>query len=108
MTESFAVEGERLLALILVINSEGFQINNLFQLEGRWRANLTDRRLYWDFGDGESPQRALEAAWQKVKTELGVTAQEGSGTAEVEKPKKLPTRRVSSAMQSILELDLDL
>ena len=104
--DSFAVEGQRLLALICVINAEGYRVNNLFQLaEEVWQANLTDGRKFWEFGRGSSAEEALRNAWREVKSSDGIPALEASGrhlTAE-RSPKK-----AKSALQTILSLDLDL
>jgi hypothetical protein len=107
VTESFAVEGERLLAMIFVLNSEGFRINNLFQLlspAGLWQANLTDGKLLWEFGRGDSPLSALQQARAKVHSTEGTPPLEGrpSEASPVRRAKKL------SPLESILKLDLDL
>jgi hypothetical protein len=106
---SFAVEGERLMALLFVLNSEGFFVNNLFQLEGQWQANLTDRKKYWDFGRGESPIVALQAAYDKIKTGEGLPAIVGVTAERSPQIAKQPAKRAQpSALATILSLDLDL
>ena len=103
MNESFAVEGERLLALICVLNSEGYFVNNLFQLEGQWQANLTDRKKYWEFGRGTTPTEALCEARKALAGE-GLPAITPVVTAE--RSPKIAKR--PSPLATILALDLDL
>lgn len=98
------------MALIFVINSEGFRLNNLFQTtegyrtarstDALWQANLTDGKLLWDFGVGSTPSEALKAAWDKVKQTEGVPPLEGSG-----RPLP-PTRRTGAKPLLIPDLDL--
>ncbi len=44
---------------IETVHAAGFTINNLFELETGWRANITDGELYFEFGNGDSPAAAL-------------------------------------------------
>lgn len=55
--------------LIAEINNRGLRINNLAQLEdGRWQANITDGERFWEFGRGDTAEKALIAAIQKHAT----------------------------------------
>lgn len=56
-------------ALIEAAHAHGLRINNLFQIGDGWRANLTDGRLFYEFGDGVSPTAALEAALDRAAEE---------------------------------------
>lgn len=49
------------------ITRRGLRVNNLFQLEsGPWRANLTDGKVWFDFGTDETPCGALRDALSKA------------------------------------------
>jgi hypothetical protein len=90
------------MALLFVINSEGFRVNNLIQLlspANTWQANLTDGKLLWDFGRGSTPSQALEAAWLKIKTTEGVPGLEPGAPLP-------PIRRTAKKVVSIPDLDL--
>jgi hypothetical protein len=114
-SNDFVEEGGRLMALIFVINSEGFRLNNLFQTtegyrtarstDALWQANLTDGKLLWDFGVGSTPSAALKAAWEKVKTGVGVPPLEASGTPGKEIG-QTGGKRTSKTVISIPDLDL--
>ena len=103
------------MALIFVLNSEGFRLNNLFQTtegyrkardtDALWQANLTDGKLLWDFGVGSTPSAALKAAWEKVKTGVGVPPLEASGMPRKETGQ---TERKTRKTPGILIPDLDL
>jgi len=55
--------------LISQVHSRQLRLNNLFQLdERRWRANVTDGQRFWEFGEGDGPKAALQAALFKVDT----------------------------------------
>ena len=98
------------MALIFVINSEGFRVNNLFQTtegyrtargtDALWQANITDGKLLWEFGVGSSPSEALKNAWLEVKSSVGIPPLEGS------KAPLPPTRRISKKTLLIPDLDL--
>lgn len=55
-----------LQGLIAVVNAQGLRVNNLFQIGGGWRANLTDGRHFYAFGEGADPVQALCAAFKKA------------------------------------------
>lgn len=61
--------------LISQVNKLGLRLNNLFQLHtGRWQANITDGERFWEFGRGDTPVEALQAALHLQSTtepELG-------------------------------------
>jgi hypothetical protein len=40
----------------------GLRINSLFQLDDRWRANLSDSAKFYEFGEGRTPVEALKSA----------------------------------------------
>ena len=73
---------------IAKIQSLGFKINNLFQLdEGGWQSNL--RRVDGDtheWGRGKTPQAALEAALETAKRSRGAPG--GKKTATYIPPTK--------------------
>ena len=54
--------------IIELISSEGFRINNLFQLdETYWRCNLRDSSGgFFDFGVGKTPKEALVDALSRA------------------------------------------
>ena len=52
-------------ALIESINKAGFRVNNLFEMEGGWQANITDGELFFEFGRGATMQEALSNALHK-------------------------------------------
>lgn len=50
-------------AIISQVTARGLRVLNLCQLDsGDWRANLTDGSLGFDFGQGDTPELALERA----------------------------------------------
>src|SRR5215475_13528561 len=103
-----ASEGERFWSLILLAKEEGFRLNNLCELEPNWwRANLNKGATLWEFGEGSTPSAALVEAIKAARASTGTPAIQGSNTPEMEKPAR-PRRTKSSAMQSILDLDLEL
>lgn len=53
--------------LIEAAHTRGLRINNLFQLENGWRANVNDGKQFYEFGDGETAAAALQAALEKAK-----------------------------------------
>jgi hypothetical protein len=48
--------------LIEQIGLQGLRINNLFQIETGWRANLTDGHVLYAFGEGPNAIDALRGA----------------------------------------------
>lgn len=58
-------------ALITIAHARGLRINNLFEIADGWRANLTDGRLFYEFGEGASPSAALQAALERARAERG-------------------------------------
>lgn len=61
-----------LQTLIDYVNSEGYIINNLFQIEEGWQANLknpdrnTEKDVYHEFGKGPTAKDALFVALEKA------------------------------------------
>lgn len=56
--------------LIQEVNNQGLRLNNLFQLDnGRWQANVTDGKRYWEFGRADTAAKALEIALHISSTE---------------------------------------
>jgi hypothetical protein len=53
-------------ALIETIHAKGLYINNLFEFAHGWRANVTDRHAYFEFGEGRTAAEALRAALKKA------------------------------------------
>lgn len=50
-------------ALLEVVRVRGFHLANLFQLpDGRWQANVSNGFNYWEFGRGDTADKALMAA----------------------------------------------
>ena len=58
--------------IIELINSEGFRINNLFQLdETYWRCNLRDNSGgFFEFGVGKTPKEALADAFSRTEVKV--------------------------------------
>ncbi len=50
------------------INDLGWQVNNLFQVDGYWQANLRKDEWFCDFGEGDTPHLALLEAMSKLET----------------------------------------
>ena len=44
------------------IHKAGFIVNNLFEVEEGWQANITDKEKYYEFGRGATPSEALNNA----------------------------------------------
>jgi hypothetical protein len=53
--------------LIEAAHARGLRINNLYQFENGWRANVNDRKQFYEFGEGETAAEALRAALEKAK-----------------------------------------
>jgi hypothetical protein len=53
--------------LIEKAHAEGLHINNLFEIGGRWRANIADKSRFFEFGEGRTPSEALRAALAKAQ-----------------------------------------
>jgi len=55
-------------SLLEVIRLRGLVLSNLYQFnrasDGKlvWQCNISDGEKYWEFGRGESPSEAMEAA----------------------------------------------
>lgn len=60
-------------ALFAVIQKNGWLVNNLFQLEQGWRANIRKAtpagERFFEFGNGDTAVSALEDAMQKAEIE---------------------------------------
>ncbi len=54
-------------ALIEAAHARGLRINNLYQFENGWRANVNDGKQFYEFGDGKTAAAALQAALEKAK-----------------------------------------
>ena len=54
-------------ALIEATHARGLRINNLYQFEDGWRANVADGKQFYEFGDGKTAAEALQAALAKAK-----------------------------------------
>ena len=63
------------------IHKAGFIVNNLFEVEEGWQANITDRDKYYEFGRGATPSVAL----------LNALHGRGSGVKHREEKKKTST-----------------
>lgn len=53
--------------LIAHAHGQGLYVNNLYEIRGGWRANMTDERDCFGFGDGKTATDALRAALAKAK-----------------------------------------
>ena len=54
---------------IAAVNAAGFKVNNLFQIESGWQANLYGGENRYEFGKGDTAAAALAEAIKKVKIE---------------------------------------
>lgn len=57
-----------LSAILAEIADRGWLVNNLFQVNDLWRANLRTETHATDFGEGVSPSLALIAAIANIET----------------------------------------
>lgn len=59
--------------LFALIQKNGWLVNNLFQTRSGWQANLRtpegSAERFFEFGHGDTPCSALEAAMQKAEIE---------------------------------------
>jgi hypothetical protein len=53
--------------LIEVAHARGLRINNLYQFEDGWRANVNYGKEFYEFGKGKTAAEALRAALEKAK-----------------------------------------
>ena len=53
--------------LIEAAHAYGLRINNLYQYEDGWRANVNDGKQYYEFGEGKTATEALQAALAKAR-----------------------------------------
>lgn len=53
--------------LIEKAHGRGLHINNLFEIGGRWRANVANKTRFFEFGEGRTPSEALRAALTKAQ-----------------------------------------
>lgn len=47
------------------VHKAGFKVNNLFEFNSIWQANITDGELFYEFGHGMTPSEALSNALHK-------------------------------------------
>lgn len=40
--------------LVEKAHAKGLHVNNLFEIGGRWRANVTDKTRFFEFGEGRT------------------------------------------------------
>lgn len=63
-------------SMIEAVNAAGFQVNNLFQLTktDKWQANVRKGETSHEFGQGDTPQEALENCMKKAQIPQTKTA----------------------------------
>jgi hypothetical protein len=61
-------------ALIEPAHARGLRINNLYQVEDGWRADVNDRKQFYEFGKREDGGRSASSCARKGKARGPLTA----------------------------------